>query len=584
MDLFKKNRVKIQDLLQDTLDLIQKKYNQSSQIFTVASAWGQILFVLQNLTQLILFFIEDSITELNIKTASRDSSVYSWAALTGHNASRASAARGQIQISWNGTDPSSVGGGAILIPKYAQIKTKNGNSIYVINSPQDYLRINLNKSGNSSISCEIMEGTVKSAFFTGTGRSLQSYNVSDRVTSAIDNFEVQVYVNSEQWKVYDSLYDIPFNAKGVLIKTGISSGIDVIFGTGKFGMVAPLGSTIRVQYLETSGTQGNINAIAPNNIALVFNDSGTDIFGNDVTLESYLNVTCTIPPQLGTDQESIALTKILAPKTSRSYVLANPENYITYFEKFGIFSIIEAFTTYKGNYIDDTNIIYVLLVPDISKTLKTNQTYFDIPESNFILSSYQKDAIYKALADSGQQIVTTEVSLVDPKISRYVINILMTIFEGYDPVNVKSQIIDMLSSYFLSIRRRDKIPRSDLIAIIESIPGVDSITLFFLSEKNEKYAISVSNLPPTNPATQVTLGFDAYGDIVFEQDEIVIISGGWADRAGLSYDKGVDLNKLSSVNIDITGTTPITYNTQINTKNKLSLQNVTTNTNNTAGQ
>ena len=578
MDLFKKNRAKIQDLIQDTLDLIQQKYNQASQLFTVASAWGQILFVLQNITQLILFFIEDSITELNVYTASRDSSVYGWAALTGHSATRNTAARGQIQITWNGNDPSSVGGGAILIPKYAELKTLNGNSTYVINPPQDYIRINLNKTSNSIINCEIMEGTVKSVIFRGNGSSLQSFNVSDRITSAIDNFEVQIFVNSEKWEVYNSLYDIPFNGKGALVRTGISNGIDVIFGTGKFGMMPPSGSTITVRYLETSGSAGNINSIAPGNISLVFNDSGTDVFGNSVSLQSYLDIACTVPPQLGSDKESIALTKILAPKTSRSYVLANPDNYITYFEKFGIFSVIEAFTTYNGNYIDDNNIIYILLVPDISKMITSNQTYFDISESNFVLSSYQKTSILSALIDSGQEIVTTEVLLVDPKISRYVINILMTIFEGYDPITVKSNIIDSLSTYFLNIRRRDKIPRSDLIAIIESIPGVDSITLFFISEKNELYQLSVSNLPSTNPATQVTLGFDEYGDIIMDTDEIIIIGGGWSDSNGLYYDKGADINKLSSVNIDITGTTPVTYNTQINMMNKSSLQ--TSNTNN----
>jgi hypothetical protein len=226
MDLFKKNRAKIQDLLQDSLELIQRRYNQANQLFTVASAWGQILFVLQNLSQLILFFIEDSITELDIRKATRDTSIYGLAVLTGHNASRSSCARGQIEIVWNGTDATSVGGGAILFPKYAKIKFTNGGTKYLCDIPQDYIRINLNNT--SKISCQIIEGDIRSSSFTGTGRALQSFNVADRVTSAIDNFEVKVFVDSEQWKVYDSLYDIPYNYKGVLIKTGISNGLKVV--------------------------------------------------------------------------------------------------------------------------------------------------------------------------------------------------------------------------------------------------------------------------------------------------------------------------------------------------------------------
>jgi hypothetical protein len=571
MDLFKKNRAKIQNLLQDSLELIQKRYNQANQLFTVASAWGQILFVLQNLSQLILFFIEDSITELDIKKATRESSVYGLAALTGHNASRSSCARGQIDVIWNGQDSSSVGGSAILIPRYASIKFQNGGINYLLNLPQDYSRINL--SATSKLSCEIMEGSIKSASFTGSGGILQSFNVSDRVTSTIDNFEVKVFVDSEEWKIYDSLYDIPFNYKGCLVKSGISNGIDVIFGNINFGKVPPLGSTITVQYVETVGVGGNINSLEPGKIVFEFDDEGTDAFGNPISLRDYLKITCTTAPQLGTNKESINLTRILAPKTSRSFVLANAETYITYFEKFGTFSIIEAFSTFDDQYLDDDNIIYVLLVPDITQKLKTNETYFDIKETEFTLTDYQKQRLLKVIDESGQKIVTTEVKILDPKISRYVINVLISIFEGFDPDTVKGQIVDSISSYFIGIRRRDKIPRSDLIAILESISGVDSVTLFFVSEKNEKYAISVDNLSENDPKKKIVLGLDEFGDIVFDKDEIAIITGGWGDRTGLYYDKGADYNKLSSINIDIRSTVPVTYNTEINNKNKSFLKN-----------
>ncbi len=571
MDLFKKNRAKIQDLLQDTLEIIQRRYNQANQLFTVASAWGQILFVLQNLSQLILYFIEDSITELDIRKASRESSIYGLAALTGHNASRSTAARGQVEIIWNGTDATTVGGGAILIPRYAQIKFSNGGVSYVLNFPQEYTRINLNSS--SKVSCEILEGSIKTSTFTGNGRSLQSYNVSDRITSAIDNFQVKVFVDSDEWKVYDSLYDIPFNSEGVLVRTGISSGIDIIFGNVNFGKVPPTGSTIQVQYLETLGSGGNINSLEPGKIAFEFSDDGTDSFGNSVSLQEYLKINCTVAPQLGTDKESIELTRILAPKTSRSFVLANPDNYITYFEKFGIFSIIEAFSTFDDQYLDDDNIIYVLLVPDITQKLKSNETYFDIAETEFKLTEFQKNRLLQSIEDSGQKIVTTEVRILDPKISRYVLNILITVFESYDPDTIKGQIIDSISNYFIGIRRRDKIPRSDLISIVESVPGVDSVTLFFISEKNEMYAKSVESLPDTDPKKKTVLGLDDFGDILFDKDEIVILTGGWSDRAGLFYDKGADLNKLSSINIDIRKTVPVTYNTEVNMKNKQFIRN-----------
>ena len=342
-----------------------------------------------------------------------------------------------------------------------------------------------------------------------------------------------------------------------------------------FGKIPTLGSTITIQYVETIGTGGNINSMDPNKIPFEFDDDGTDIYGNTISLKEYLKVSCVTAPQLGIDKESIQLTKILAPKTSRSYVLANADNYITYFEKFGTFSIIEAFSTFDDQYLDDDNIIYVLLVPDITQKLKTNETYFNIKESEFTLTTFQKNRLLQSIEESGQKIVTTEVKILEPKISRYVINILITMFEGYDPVTVKGQIIDSISTYFIGIRRRDKIPRSDLISIVESIPGVDSVTLFFVSQKNENYAVSVSSLQDTDPKKKIVLGLDEFGDISFDKDEIAIVTGGWSDRIGLYYDKGADLNKLSSINIDIRSIVSVTHNTEINQKNKNYIKNST---------
>lgn len=570
MDLYSKGRAKIGDLLSQTMKIIQDRYAQSNQMFTVASTWGQIIFVLQNLTQFILFFIEDSITELNINTATRESSIYGHAASVGHNATRAGSAIGSIKIGWNNADASEVGGNAILIPNKATIKFVDTGERYIIKLSQDSVRFNLLPT--TSLTCQIIQGKLKTATFTGNGKSLQTYNVAEKYTGSIENYEVYVFVDGVPYKNYYSLYDIPYGQKGVLVRTSINQGIDIIFGTGKNGAIPPQGSIITVEYLETVGLSGNINAKDPAKINFEFEDDGIDIFGNEISLNDYLKITCLVPPQLGSNAENVLLTRILAPKTSRSYVLANPDSYITYFEKFGTFSIIEAFNTDNGIYIDDQNIIYVLLVPDVTQKLSTNQNYFNLKQSDFLLSEFQKNTILDLIDKSGQKIVGTEVKILDPKISRYVINTIITVFEGYDPDTIKNSIVDIYSQYFLSIRRRDIIPRSDLIALVESIPGVDSVMIFFLSEKNEMYQSTVAALPENDPKRSILKGLNVFGDIVMEKDEIVLISGGWSDSNDVYYDVGGDLNKLSSVNIEISSFTPNTYNTQINAINKSSIR------------
>jgi hypothetical protein len=563
MDFLSKNKAKISDLLSETLTLVQNRYSQSAQLFTVASVWGQIIFVLENLVQLVLFFIEDSISELNINQATREASVYGLAALAGHTATRAISAKGEIEIRWNGKNLDDVRGGAILLPNYSELKCLNNGASYIVKLNSDYVRINLNQ--NSVVTASIIEGSRKTQQFTGTGRFLQSYNISSRGTSNIENFEVEVLVNGREWKRYDSLYDMPRNSAGFIVKNSLISGIDIFFGNFNFGAAPQLGSTIEVNYIESTGSSGNVNVSDAFLALMEFTSDGTDLFGNTLTLKDVLAVQCSIAPQLGASQEPIDLTRILAPKTSRSFVLANPDNYITFFEKFGAFSIIEAFTTFNDNYLDDDNIIYLILVPDINQKLKSNETYFDIALSEFKLTNSQRSSILNLLNESGQMVVTTEVKILDPIISRYVVNIVLTMFEGYDPETIKSEIVSLLSDYFLSIRRRDKIPRSDLIAIIENVAGVDSVSLYFVGENNEK-------TKKENPESD-EIGFDEFGDIIMEKNEIVIISGGWEDRNTIYYDLGADMNKLSSVNIDIRRIVPQTYNTQVNQINKNALKN-----------
>jgi hypothetical protein len=116
MNIYKKNDILISGLLSSTYNFISKTYAQSRNLFTVASAWGQIVFVFQNISQLILYFIEDSITELNIEQATRDYSVRSLARISGYDSKRSSASQGEVSVLWNSSN-SQAGGGSVIISK-----------------------------------------------------------------------------------------------------------------------------------------------------------------------------------------------------------------------------------------------------------------------------------------------------------------------------------------------------------------------------------------------------------------------------------------------------------------------------------
>ena len=568
-NIFQKNNILIRGLLNTTYNFLQKTYNQSRNVFTTASAWGQILFVLENLSQLILYFIEDSITELNIYEATRDYSVRSLARIAGYDPARAMAAQGEVAVSWN-LKTADVGGGAVIIQENTRIQCEQNGLAYtlMINGP----RVKVALTRGTAFKFKTIQGAFSTTTFTGTGNALQSFNVPVKGGVFLDQFNVKVSINDNKWKQYSSLYDIPLEGQGYLVMSGINEGIDIYFGNSNFGKVPPPGSFIKVEYLQTSGSLGNLRSTATSKITYKFLDQGTDLFGKTVNLNDYLQIVNTVDPSFGADEEPIAITRLAAPKTSRAFVFANAANYEIYLQKFNIFSQIQAFSTFDDEYLDDDNVVYLYLVPDVTVGLTSNEDYFSIPISSFLLTSAQKLAILNLLEDSGSMIATTVVKIVEPRISRYVGNAIITTFEGFDPEIIKDKIQSTISTYFINLKRRDKIPRSDMIALIESVPGVDSVSFYFVGQENEAYHATIDALPNTSVSELNTnIGFDEFGDIIIGRGELVVIRGGWNDRYGSFYEVGIVPGKPSALNISIKGIVPVTYLSELGAETKAQL-------------
>lgn len=569
MNIFRKNNVLISGLISDSFDYLQKTYNQSRNVFTVASAWGQILFVIQNLSQLILYFIEDSITELNIAEATRDSSVRSLARISGYDPGRATTAQGEVSLRWN-LKSSDVGGGAVIINDKTRIRCTQNGLIYTLIVNSEKVKIPLTAIPAKKF--KIAQGNFASTTFNGTGSLLQSFNVPNRSGANIDQFFVDVYVNNEKWEKYDSLYDIPLNGKGYLVKQGISNGIDIYFGNVNFGTPPSRGSIINVQYLETIGFSGNLRSSPENPILFTFLDSGLDLFGNEVNLNDYIKIETTVDPSFGTNPESIDLIRLVAPRTSRSFVFANSDNYEIFLERLGVFSQVSAFSTFDDDNLDDDNIVYIYLVPDVTLNLESNEDYFDLEVSDFTLSSSERAQIYNLLEDSGSMIATTVVKILEPTISRYIGNAVITIFEGYDDSVIKDNIRSVISDYFINLKRRDRVPKSDIIALIESVAGVDSVSFYFIGQKNEAYHSTIGNLVNVSDSQKNKMvGMNQYGDIIIDRDELILLRGGFSDRNGVKYTEGIVEDTPCSLNIVITEVIPKSYSSERNSQQRSKL-------------
>lgn len=625
MDIINTARIRFAELYKDSIDFISASYEEVGKHFTMASPMGQLLQVTLSLGRMILYYIEDSITELNINNATRSDSVRGLAALTGHNPSRGMAARGTLRLSYNG-EKLNLYGNTVVIPNHMELVSSKNGLTYTIILPGNEARLDLT-SINNYVDVNIMQGKIEYQQATGTGDPLQSFNFQSKKGSAIDNYYVNVYVNGKRWNTKESILDMVWREQSCIIRTGQSGGIDVFFGNGYNGEIPPIGSTILVEYLLTDGANGNLNIPSnPSSQNWKFQSTGYALNSEEVDLNKIINVSIKNDIIFGSFEEPIYLTRLIAPRTSRSYVLANTDNYINFLQKLNMFSIIDAipgFATFEDRFsldkltqsrnnfenVDeeyrkllatvgadseqskakkiqwdnaqqqvyyweeiverekqDDNTVYLFLVPDVNKRISVSQNYYTCSLDSFILSENEKTGILNLIEESGQRVITVDNAILKLKYPRFSLNMSLIIFEGFEYDDIREMIISKTSDYFLKNTRRDRIPVSDLVRIIEDVDGVDSVTVWFDADVNN-FDIYQNG----------TYGLDSYGDIILQRyvddafgnkvpvkDIYPLIRGGFESYRGIEYDDSLDKNKLSTVNIQVRGITPNDFNSKNN--------------------
>ena len=556
-------RIRASEMIEDTQSYIARVYGRAGELFTPASPFSQILSVLSQITEMIFYYVEDSTIEQNILTAQNPESIYGLSRLAGHDSFRGTSAIGEIRLRLNTSAGDDIAGDALNIPANTVIKSEKNGLEYVLKTNQDQFRIE--KSNSGYINIPVVQGKIEKQDVTGTGDSLQSFNII--IKGNTDHHSVRILVNSELWSKYDSLYDMKVGTKGYIVKTGISGGLDIYFGNGSFGSIPNEGATIEIEYLVTDGAAGNLSG--SKDLRFKFETEGFDSVGETHDLNEMLEASFTIAPKMGSDPESTELTKLLAPLQSHSFVLATPNNYEAFLSKYGMFSYLDAYNTTDDGYIDDDNVIYLFMLPDTKRKLTKNNDYFNIPVDEFFFSEDEKNGILQTLENSGRQMVTTEVKIVEPKVQYFRMDVKVRYFEGFNKPALYSEIRAKISDYLINITRRDRLPKSDIIALLEGIEGIDSVNVKFVSEKEETarrlgyYVTETVNVTPSTPVLEgigngkqkyvffkrtVTknqvnfepnaalpenvINLDSFGDILLEKEEVALFRGEWMDREG----------------------------------------------------
>lgn len=533
INIFKNGRIKFNELLTDAQNYLSTTYNQNNKTFTPASPFGQLLYVIIGLAQKIFYYIEDSVTELNINSATRESSIRGLASLTGYQPKNATSAQGNVIVHYNGKGFIDEGVSQVILPNYTRVFTKFNNLPYLLVSSNE-TRFDANSTSQTR-KMKIVQGEFFEEVFNGDGTQLQSLRLNFKYSEFIDLDSIRVFINEIECKVYESIYDMPLGEFSCVLRNSPVDGIDIFFGNIYNGFIPPAGSRVRVQGIRNAGFAGNI--LEANNVKFEFSDSGFDNFGNSIDLNEYLEIIPENEIILGSNPEDINITRLTAPTHSRAFVLSNTKAYESYIRRMNYFSTVDIFNTFDDDNLTDDNVVYMFLIPNLSLRVSPNKNYFTAPLTSFLMSSNEQTQLIDKIESSGQVMIGTEFEIIQPNVKRFVLFVIIDFFKGYSKELIRNQIIDSLSTYFINQTRRDRIPKSDLIAIIEGINGVDSVNVYFKGD-------------PNNSITGSNTYINDMGDIIIGKRDYPLIRGGWVDPDNnISYLDDLSETALSSLNI-----------------------------------
>ena len=508
--------IKLNGLFDSTRDYLKKNFGNNSLKLDYSRPEGQILLVIMNITKIVKFYLKDVSKQTNILTADRDHTVMGLAALVGHNAYRGEGSKGIVKFVKK-QDVTSAGTPqeVIIIPNNFRLVCMNNNLEYYVSINGEFIKTNLNNQTKFSI----IQGKRNVKTFQSNGGNLQTYSVPIAANDNIDNEQIQVYVNGVKFSKNTTLYDNMLKEKTVLVKTGISGGVDVTFGNERSHTIPGLGSKIEIIYFTHEGILGN--EAEP---LFRFKDSAYGLDGSIVDLNSLFYVQYLEGGLLfGSNPEGIELTRMLAP-INNSHSIIHDKKSLTYeLTKMNMFGAVMVEV--------EEEFLVATLFPRISEIISNDEDYFNFDINKLLINpqtiSRLKDKIEIKQSNS------VEVELINPKIVKYGINLVIELRENpiFDSISFLKDVRKVISEYNLSLTRTNKAHISDIIRIIDSMEEVDSLTGEFIVG-DDSHLDNLKNIKLFN-------------------NQLAVMRGGFVNSLGQNVSDEFNGQTLSSVHIEL---------------------------------
>ena len=255
---------------------LSKVLGSSGKQYSYSQIFGALYDGIKSVMQNVMFYIEDALTEQNIKTAYRKSSIYSLAKLSGYEPYYGSAAVGIIQCNIVLNAMNNVSN-KIYIKNGSSIIDNNSGNIYSVQLSTDYLPIDASKPLFMP-QFKVVQGTWKNTAYVSKGDKLETINITTQ--GLYDTGYIEVKVDGVQYSPAASLYDMEKDGLQYVISSGYDNELDIMFGNGVHGKQLNEGQTISIKYLIHDGISGNLSKNS--DYDLVFRDPVYDDEGNKV--------------------------------------------------------------------------------------------------------------------------------------------------------------------------------------------------------------------------------------------------------------------------------------------------------------
>lgn len=537
MKLFKLSNIKYNALTSEFKTYISNELAKYGITYNSSNIFGQIFKVITGTVQNVMLYIEDALTEQNIYTAQRKKSIYGLASLSGYQPSLGKATSAQLKLSFV---PNNENKFNIIINNRQKLVCSQNGLYYNIILPQEAIVLSIEKDNNVKY-LQAVQGKFETQTFVSTGGKYYTQNI--KYMGNLDTDYISVSVNGEEWEKSDSVYDMLPDGKQYVIKQNYIGGIDLIFGNGAHGRYLEDGDSVSITYLVHDGEQGNIDTNT--NTYFIFNDELKDINGDSIDGNNVFNVTLSGSDAIssGSNSETTEQVRQMVGTNSRSLVLASPENFKSFINKF-------SFCGYSRTWAEPGSlIINSLIIKNYKMLIQTGSDYFSLLESDFKLSDVQKESILNCITGTGNQLSGTTYNIFDPQLCKYALYLYVTLKDSsYDHEYIKNNIRAIVGNFFKDLKSDRFIPKSDIIqALKNNLTQIDSVDAYFLSEANET-AIQTKNYKKItynyNPATGVynkkeeivylydgenpNIGLDEHGNIKLDADEqFPVLMGGW---------------------------------------------------------